>query len=103
MRLLAAIAIAFVLLASPLICAAMPCDFKAPSHDCCPKSPVKSTIACPYDLLDRAKAAHAPVIAPIAILAVTASFSAPPIFAIDAPRVDLDFRDLHTRLCVLRV
>jgi hypothetical protein len=103
MNLLAAIAIAFVLLASPLTCAAMPCDFGAPSHDCCPKSPGKNTIACPYDVLDRAKAAHAPVIVPVAMGAADTSFYVRVIAAVDRPRVDLDFRNLHDRICVLRL
>jgi hypothetical protein len=103
MKFLAAIAIAFVLLASPLVCAAMPCDFGAPTHDCCPNSPVKNTIACPYDLLDRAKAVHAPEIAPVAILAGVVPFSAPAVTAVDGARIDLNFRNLHDRIHVLRL
>lgn len=103
MKFLAAIAIVLVLLASPLVCLAMPCDFGVPSHDCCPKAPVKSTIACPYDLLDRAQAAHAPVTVPVAILAVIAWFPAPAITVLDGPRVELDLSDLHTRIRVLRL
>ena len=101
MKFLAAIAIAFVLLASPLICAALPCDFASPAHDCCPKSPVK--IACPYDLLDRAKAVQAQLVAPVAILTAVASISAPAITAVDVPHVDLNFRNLHDRIGVLRL
>jgi hypothetical protein len=103
MKFLAAIALAFVLLASPLLCAAMPCDFGAPSHDCCPNAPVKNAIACPYDLMDHAKAAHAPLAAPVPILATIELCPAPAIIAVDGQRVDPDLRDLHTRIRVLRL
>jgi hypothetical protein len=103
MKFWTALTIVAMFLATPLICIAMPCNFTTQTNDCCPKS--RGLVACPYDVLETAKASAALATAaqPVAEIALQpfagASNSAP----IAAESHPADNRDLHTRIHVLRI
>jgi hypothetical protein len=104
MKFAVALTLAMTLLASPLVCVALPCDFALVPHDCCPKP--SGVTACPYDILDAAKASRPPV-----RLAVSADVASAPLqscaLCAFAPQVvaeiSTDQRDLHTRIRVLLI
>jgi hypothetical protein len=103
MRFAIALTIVAVFLASPLLCVALPCDFTKQTHDCCPKS--RGLVACPYDLLETAKAS-APAVkaARVAVGIAPTPFFPTPRVALKAPEPwTADSRDLHTRIHVLLI
>jgi hypothetical protein len=104
MKFAVALALATILLASPLVCVALPCDLAKAPHDCCPKS--SGVTACPYDVLESAKASRPPV--KWAVDAIVDSAPEPgcvlPGFAPQSiARIATDQRDLHTRIRVLLI
>jgi hypothetical protein len=104
MKFAVALTLATILLASPLVCIVVPCDLTKGPHDCCPKS--GGVAACPYDVLDAAKASRPPV--KWAVDAIVDSTPQPgcvlPGFAPQATaRIETDDRDLHTRIRVLLI
>lgn len=100
MRFATAILMALGLFSSPLACFIQPCHFEVEAHDCCPQKTVRT--ACPFEILDSAKATPALHVAPAP--AITYGFvAAPELVQIERVREGAVSVDLHLLNRVLRL
>jgi hypothetical protein len=104
MRFAVALTLAIAFLATPLVCLAVPCDVAKQARDCCPKS--SGLLACPYDVLDTAKASGVSIgqaIPAVHSSALSGVVAPPNLAPLDPIRFAADERDLHTRIHILRI
>ena len=92
-----AIFVLTALMTAPIACVIVVCPALA-THDCCPKS--KTFAACPFDILDSAKASM-PAVVGVSFQAIIVELSeAAMVFH---PSFQSDHRDLHLANRVLRI